>query len=419
MKKTIVTISIYLLSFYAIAQENITVNKGLLATTNGSIVSTHFDFVNQNNGSVINDGTIYFYGDYTNEGLFSYTTNSTTGYVVFEGKNKDTQLLNGNSPSFFYDALFNRNANRAFNIHSDIESAGTVNLFNGVLFVEKDLGGSFTFLKGAQHINTSNKSHIDGEVIKIGDEPFKYPIGDKGFYRFASISAPIEATSKFTGEYVFENSDELYPHKSRTEVIKTINDKEYWIINRLANKDESVILTLSWDQNTTPLELINNATENLHIVRWDADQQLWVDEGGVVDFSNNSVSTPINVEGFGVFTLATVKEALLNPGDVVIYNGVTPDGNGKNDYFIIDNIHYFPNNHVSIYNRWGRKVYETNAYDTKGNVFKGYAEGTNVVGKGEKLPTGTYYYVVEYLYDRGGANQWVKKVGYLHLENNN
>ncbi|SFO42484.1 hypothetical protein SAMN05421741_1761, partial [Paenimyroides ummariense] len=56
--------------------------------------------------------------------------------------------------------------------------------------------------------------------------------------------------------------------------------------------------------------------------------------------------------------------------------------------------------------------------DSNGNVFRGYAQGNAIVNQGEKLPTGTYYYVVEYLYDRDGENQWVKKVGYLHLENN-
>src|SRR5690606_322624 len=158
--------------------------------------------------------------------------------------------------------------------------------------------------------------------------------------------------------------------------------------------------------------------QNLHIVRWDAKQNLWVDEGGVVDESNNTVTTPVQVEGFGVFTLATIKENLLNPGDVVIYNGVTPDGDGMNDYFIIDNIELFPNNNVTIYNRWGRKVYETHGYNSNGNVFNGTAEGKGIISQKEKLPTGTYYYVVEYLYDCDGQSQWVKKVGYLHLENN-
>src|SRR5690554_7369308 len=49
------------------------------------------------------------------------------------------------------------------------------------------------------------------------------------------------------------------------------------------------------------------------------DQQLWVDEGGAVDYAARTVTTPVNVEGFGVFTLGKIKEEDINPGDVVIY----------------------------------------------------------------------------------------------------
>ena len=84
MKKTLITISTLVLSLSLQAQNDVTVNKGLFSTRNGTEVSTKFDFVNTSSGNVINDGSMHFYGDYTNEGLFSYTTHGTTGYVVFE-----------------------------------------------------------------------------------------------------------------------------------------------------------------------------------------------------------------------------------------------------------------------------------------------------------------------------------------------
>jgi len=395
-----------------------TVNTGDLKVNPGTEVSTYFDFTNEDTGNVLNDGSFYFYGDYRNEGLFSYSINSRTGYVVFEGRMAGLQELSGSSPSSFYDVLFNKSGkDHSFRLSNDIATGGTVNLADGVVLMDKGSGGAFIFLEGSNHINTSDKSHVDGEVTKKGKEAFKYPIGNGGYYRFAGISAPSDAAHHYTGEYLFDNSDSAYPHANRTGIIEKIDDREYWQIRQQAPYEHSVIVTLSWDERTTPSSL-TASPDQLHIVRWDDKQQLWVDEGVVVNYADKTVSTPVAVEGFGVFTLGKIKKNNLSPGDVVIYNGVTPDGDGKNDYFIIDNIGYFPNNQVSIYNRWGRKVYETRGYDSQGNVFRGYAEGVSVVGKGEKLPTGTYYYVVEYLYDRDGANQWVKKVGYLHLENN-
>ena len=418
MKKIYITILSLFLGINVYSQNDVTVNQGQMKVEPGTQVSTYFDFKNESSGDVLNDGEMHFYGHYQNEGLFSYTTNSRTGYVVFEGLMPEMQKISGTSPSSFYDVLFNKSgAEHSFHLTNDIANAGTVNLLNGVVLMDKPNGGAFVFLKGSKHINTSDRSHVNGEVTKNGNEGFKYPVGDGGYYRFAGISAPVQEAEIYTGEYLLENSNSKYPHASRTGVLQAIDDKEYWIINQSVKTDNSVIVTLSWDTRTTPQSFTDNP-DLLHVVRWDEKQKLWVDEGGVVNYADQTVTTPVNVDGFGIFTLGTIKKSIIGEGEVVIYNGVTPDGDGMNDYFIIDNINQFPNNHVTIYNRWGRKVYETYSYDSNGNVFNGTAQGNAIVNQGEKLPTGTYYYVVEYLYDRNGENQWVKKVGHLHLENN-
>ncbi|WP_421878248.1 gliding motility-associated C-terminal domain-containing protein [Marinoscillum sp.] len=75
-----------------------------------------------------------------------------------------------------------------------------------------------------------------------------------------------------------------------------------------------------------------------------------------------------------------------------IYNGVSANGDGRNDYFIIDCIDYFPNNTVTIYNRDGSLVYEADQYDNIDVRF----DGTSNVGRnGLKLPVGTYFYFID------------------------
>ena len=73
-------------------------------------------------------------------------------------------------------------------------------------------------------------------------------------------------------------------------------------------------------------------------------------------------------------------------------NCFTPNGDGKNDGFVIKNIENFPDNKLKIFNRWGNLVYEKNGYL---NEFDGYANTGDQVGK-SKLPSGTYYVVLEY-----------------------
>lgn len=398
------------------AQNGVVHNKGVMVVKPQSVVGVKGAFTNQTTGDVINDGELHFFNDFTNNGLFSYTTNTSTGYVVFSGSTGSVQNISGNSPSFFFDVLFQKaSSDPAFRVSNETTYAGTVNLFDGVVLMDKDAGGAFVFLSGANYVNVSDRSHIQGEVEKEGNQSFAYPIGDQGFYRMASITAPLQRADVYSGQYFYENSNADFPHESRSGVIEAIDDTEYWIIEQKIPSKENVFVTLSWDPRTTPAAFVNDET-NLRVVRWDKAQQLWVDEGGVVDVASKTVTTLAPVEGYGVFTLGKVKNDLLHPGDLVIYNGVTPNNDGVNDYFIIDNINLYPRNTVRIFNRYGHEVFFTESYDTTGNVFTGVAEGKGIVNKGEKLPSGTYYYILEYYITENGADRLVKRVGYLHLE---
>lgn len=72
---------------------------------------------------------------------------------------------------------------------------------------------------------------------------------------------------------------------------------------------------------------------------------------------------------------------------VVISSGFTPNDDGVNDAWIIDNIELFSNSLVSVFNRWGQLVYRQRAYNA-GNAWDGTYEGS-------QLPIGTYYYTIE------------------------
>ena len=100
-----------------------------------------------------------------------------------------------------------------------------------------------------------------------------------------------------------------------------------------------------------------------------------------------------------------------DPRKIKIFNGVTPDGDGRNDFFIIQGIENFENT-VSIFNRWGVEVYNTENYNNGNRAFRGISEGRVTVAQGEKLPEGTYFYVIEYINDQ---NETVQLAGYLYI----
>ena len=85
---------------------------------------------------------------------------------------------------------------------------------------------------------------------------------------------------------------------------------------------------------------------------------------------------------------------------IVIHNAITPNGDGANDTWIIDCIETFPGNKVVIFDRWGDKVNEYENYNNTSRLWK----GTNL--KDEKVPDGTYYYILT-IKDGGTRTGWV------------
>jgi gliding motility-associated-like protein len=90
--------------------------------------------------------------------------------------------------------------------------------------------------------------------------------------------------------------------------------------------------------------------------------------------------------------------------DMIIYNGFTPNGDGMNDFFTIDNIEKFPNNKVFIYNRWGNKIFSTSGYHNQNNNWDGKLNGKVVAA-------GTYFYLVV------DSSEKLMKKGWIEITN--
>ncbi|NJN41884.1 MAG: gliding motility-associated C-terminal domain-containing protein [Flammeovirgaceae bacterium] len=82
-------------------------------------------------------------------------------------------------------------------------------------------------------------------------------------------------------------------------------------------------------------------------------------------------------------------------GDIIVFGGISPNGDGLNDVWIIQNINTLePQNKVSLFNRWGDKVFEIENYDNNSRVFKGMNDN------GKDLPSGVYFYKIEFISGR-------------------
>lgn len=121
----------------------------------------------------------------------------------------------------------------------------------------------------------------------------------------------------------------------------------------------------------------------------------WVGASSVSDSSSGlaagaytvTVTDAIGKTASQAFTIGVQFEGDC---DIHIYTGITPNGDNKNDLWLIDRIELFPENSVRIFNRWGDKVWQANGYNNTDKAWTGNNQS------GQPLPEGTYFYIVEY-----------------------
>lgn len=85
-----------------------------------------------------------------------------------------------------------------------------------------------------------------------------------------------------------------------------------------------------------------------------------------------------------------IEVSAINADCFFVPDGFSPNGDGRNDVFVIRGLNQYPGNTVTVFNRWGNKVYEATDYQ---NDWDGTANTGGVVG--EKVQPGTYYYVID------------------------
>lgn len=103
-------------------------------------------------------------------------------------------------------------------------------------------------------------------------------------------------------------------------------------------------------------------------------------------FSGVSFGQSFDVED----SLIVVSESSYYADSLNFYDFISPNGDGHNEYFVIDYIQYFPNSELLIYSVTGNLVYRNPNYQ---NDFYGRSNaGMALIG--QQLPDGVYYYTL-------------------------
>ncbi|MCB9361344.1 MAG: gliding motility-associated C-terminal domain-containing protein [Flavobacteriales bacterium] len=178
----------------------------------------------------------------------------------------------------------------------------------------------------------------------------------------------INPTATGTTQYVFEASGACNDFDT---IAVTIED--------LPIIDAGLDVTIVEETST-----VLNATGGITYV--------WTPSTGLNDSTiSNPTATPLVTTTYYVTgtnasgCMATDSVTVTVIPTIQFPDGITPNGDGKNDTWVIDYIQEYPDAVVEIYNRWGELLFHSDDYQNDW-------DGTY---NGENLPVGTYYYIID------------------------
>lgn len=360
----------------------------------GFIATAQTALYNSGNIQLHGNAELGFHTNLINDSNFE----TTSGLVGFYGE--DIIQIDGSiAPTFFDAEIF---------ITDGLFLNTTINISNNINFVEgnifSDLNNEvvyLNFLDNAFFAGENDFSKVTGFAAITNKSIFSFPVGSPTQLR------PLLLESDSNNElaicaYLRQNPGNAptlatsFDLNEKVRSIGEISDKEFWILQG----DVPSTITLSWNPQSD-LANIGNTTEaeDIILVGWSKASQLWtvigktafggdLNQGFLV--SEKFIPSDYAAITFGTVPLPLDTFAVNNPTLGNYF--VSPNGDGTNDFLIIDNLGEAGSNNVQIFNRFGQKVFEKDNYTDE---FNGFSNQNNLVlNKSQGLPEGVYFYIV-------------------------
>lgn len=338
-----------------------------------------------NNGTIVNNGDMQVGGSWINNAQYD----AGLGQITF---NSDVpQIINHNDQSFSRLTI-SGGGQKLF--LADITIVNQLDLSEGTLVSENN--ARIIFAPDALVSGASDQSHIQGPVYHQGPGDKLFPLGNGTTYLPVEL-LNIQGPAPEVGIRSFE-SDNMTLQAGPS--LNAVSTDRYWVIDVVAGSLGNALAVLPVRDET----IAGNVDEI--VVAQSADPAQDFENLGRSDFQGVSSDGRVTSEKFVTQPYLAVGKASPD-GALVVYNAVSANNDGQNDFLVIGNIEYYPENKFSLFNRWGDKLFEIENYDNKERVFRGK---TNIGGE-KDLVNGTYFYVIETKRDG------LKVSGFLALKN--
>lgn len=387
-------------SFYVHPEANVSVfsdlyNSGSVGTYNNSVINFLGQRWNNMSGSRIMDesidgqtgigGMIRFSGTSFSQYINTQSAaQANTGFPNILLANPQNLILQGS------DLLIRR----SFNFQN---GKVILNNRNAIMQVGSSIGG-FGIDKYFVTGTATNGGALVRKTTGAQQSQIIFPVGSTvGSYTPASIvytgiaqDLKLRVFDNVYDKATFGNPD------SKNFVTKT------WNLS-FNNLDPRANLILNTQHNATEegTQFAADRTKSF-VSRYQSNIEKWdyTDGSGVTPgvisasgtIANSYISTRVINGGLGLneyFSKSVLKENVLANYRVPV--GISPNNDGLNDKFVIENLKATDKVRIDIYNRWQSLVFRDTNYK---NTFEGIGNQNGMVNN--TLPDGTYYYILNF-----------------------
>lgn len=246
------------------------------------------------------NGTLHIGGNFTVNSNFAGYPNTANGTFNFKDGNRSTaHVVKTGTPALKFSNI-STNKNGTIILDQPLYIVNNAQFYTGI--IKSDSSKMLIFQNGAVVGNYSFASFVDGPVRKIGNQAFRFPVGDSVYQAVFEITAPQNVTDSFTVQY-FKANPALngYDTSLHAPTLTQVSGTEYWKINYNPGGASGVKVMLSYDSTRSgPLSSIYK----LHTAKWNGSQ--WTDQG--VSAVNGNLSqayvTSLNPQSsYGIFTI--------------------------------------------------------------------------------------------------------------------
>lgn len=223
-----------------------------------------------------------------------------------------------------------------------------------------------------------------------------FPVGSTvGSYTPASVTytgiaqdLKLRVFDNVYDKAIYGNPDNVnFVTKTWNLSFSNLDPKANLVLNTQHNtSDEGSQFTA--DKSKSFMSRYMSSIEKWDLVEGNGFTQGTISSGGPIP--NSYINTRTISGGMGLneyFSKSVLKENVLANYRVPV--GISPNNDGLNDKFVIENLQATDKVRIELYNRWQSLVFRDNDYK---NTFEGIGNQQGVMNN--TLPDGTYYYIL-------------------------